>query len=395
MGSQAVTRIGVVGTGFVSSHFVMGLDRHPGYAVSRVLTRRPAAACLDYPRPDCLVSSLGEMLEHSDVVVECSGDPLHAADVIAAALTAGVPVVTLNAGFHITAGSWFVGKGLLSEAEGDQPGCLAALHEEALILGFEPMVYGTIKTHLDHDPIPAAMQLWSHSNGISLPLATAFTDGTKVQIEQALIANGLGAGIGANGLIGPAEDDLQAGANRLAAAAEALGMPIADYVLSGSLPQGVFLVGRHDARQQPALRYLRLGGGPYYVLLRHNIFVHLEILKTIERLLRDKQVLLDNSDTPTISVAAVAKRDLQPGERVPRGIGSFDARGEAVRIADFPGHLPIGLLQGAVMRRSLKRGDIFGLDDVELPESLALRAWLDIEARALGTGNARAAARNR
>ena len=36
---------------------------------------------------------------------------------------------------------------------------------------------------------------WSRRNGISLPMVTAFTDGTKLQIEQALVANGLGATI--------------------------------------------------------------------------------------------------------------------------------------------------------------------------------------------------------
>jgi predicted homoserine dehydrogenase-like protein len=79
----------------------------------------------------------------------------------------------------------------------------------------------------------------------------------------------------------------------------------------------VFVVGRHDARQQPALRYLKLGDGPYYVILKHNIFVHLEILKTIRRVVREHRILLDNSRFPTASVAAVAKRDLKPGDAIP------------------------------------------------------------------------------
>jgi predicted homoserine dehydrogenase-like protein len=75
----------------------------------------------------------------------------------------------------------------------------------------------------------------------------------------------------------------------------------------------------------------------------------------------------------------VVKRDLKPGDRIASGIGSFDVRGEAVRIADTAGHVPIGLLADAVIKRPLKRGDIIGMDDVELPDSLALRAWVDIE----------------
>ncbi len=36
------TRVGVVGTGFVSRHFCLSIKKHAGYAVSRVLTRRSA-----------------------------------------------------------------------------------------------------------------------------------------------------------------------------------------------------------------------------------------------------------------------------------------------------------------------------------------------------------------
>ena len=52
----------------------------------------------------------------------------------------------------VTAGSCFVHKGNLSEAEGDQPGCQAALKEEAEALGFRAVVYGNMKGVLNHEP---------------------------------------------------------------------------------------------------------------------------------------------------------------------------------------------------------------------------------------------------
>lgn len=376
-------RIGVVGTGFVSRHFVMGLDRHRDAVAVKVLTRRLREDCTDYPRPELLTNSLDEVLEACDVLLECTGDAIHATMVIDRAVRAGRPVVTMNAEFHITAGSWFAGRGLISEAAGDQPGCQAELAEEARALGFEPVVYGNLKGFLNKDPSRADMEFWGAKQGISLPMVTSFTDGTKVHIEQALVANGLGATIAPQGILSPANDDLQAAGEELAAMANAVGEPIADYVLSRKLPHGVFIVARHDGRQAAALEYLRLGKGPYYVLLKNNIFVHLEILKTIRRVVREKRILLDNSATPTISVAAVAKRDLKPGESLPYGIGSFDIRGEAVRIADHAGHLPVGLLYHGVVRRPVKAGDVLAMEDVELPESLALTAWRDIESRAL------------
>lgn len=382
MDHAPAVRIGVVGTGFISSHFIMSLDRHPGFEVSRVLTRRNPSECGDFPRPDLLTTSIAEVIDSSDVVLECTGDAVHATATIAKVVEAGLPVVTMNSEFHITAGSWFVGKGLVTEAEGDQPGCQAALLEEVRELGFDPLVFGNIKGFLNHDPTLEDMKYWGAKSGISLPMVTSFTDGTKVQIEQAFVANGLGGVIARKGMVGPETDDLRAGGSILAEEAERVGKPISDYVLSLKLPHGVFVVGRHDPRQQSALRYLKLGDGPYYVVLKHNIFVHLEILKTIKRVMREGRILLDNSARPVASVATVAKRDLAPGDRVECGIGSFDVRGEAVPIAQYRGHLPIGLMMGATLRRPVRRGDVIALDDVDLPDSLALRAWREIEHRA-------------
>jgi len=383
MSKEPAVRIGVIGTGFISAHFVMSLDRHEGYVASKVLTRRDPATCRDYPRPDLLTTSVAEVIENSDVILECTGDAVYATDTIAAAVSANLPVVTMNTEFHVTTGSYFVGKGLISEAEGDQPGCQASLLEEVRELGFQPLAFGNLKGFLNHDPTPEDMAYWGAKSGISLPMVTSFTDGTKVQAEQVLVANGLGAAIACKGMLGPKTDVMQEGANILCEAAERLGMPVADYVLSLKLPHGVFVAGRHDERQKGALRYLKLGDGPYYVVLRHNIFVHLEILKTIKRVVHQGRILLDNSAAPVASVATIAKRDLEPGHRIACGIGSFDVRGEAVTIAEHAGHLPIGLLMDGVVRRPLKRGDVLTLDDVDLPDSLALRAWREVEARAL------------
>ncbi len=387
------TQIGLIGTGWTARHFLMSLDRQPGLVASRVLTRRPVDQVRDFPRPDLLTNSLSEVIDHADVIVECSGDPIHATDVVDAAFKAGLPVVTMNAEFHITAGSRFVGRGLLTEASGDQPGVLALLAREARSYGFEPLVYGNMKGFLNRNPSLDDMTFWGRRNGISLPMVTSFTDGTKIQVEQALVANGLGADILRQGLVGPTEDVIQAGADQLCREAERLGRPVADYIISPKLPHGVFVAGRHDDRQKDALRYLKLGDGPYYVVLRHNIFVFLEIANSVRDLLDEGRILLDNGRRPVASVASIAKRTLEPGERIEAGIGSFAVRGEAVRIADAPGHLPIGLLADAVVRRRVPAGAMLAMDDVEMPDdSLAHRAWRDIEADCLSAVVPRAAA---
>jgi len=376
-------RVGVVGTGFIARHFTLEMERRDNFTLARVLTRRPLDRCTEFPFTDALTDSVTALVESCDVVLECSGDIVHAAAVVDQAFAAGKPVVTMNCEFHATVGSAYVDRGLLSEAEGDQPGCQAALVEEARARGFAPLVIGNLKGFLNRTPTPDEMRYWSERNGISLPMVTSFTDGTKLQMEQALTGNGLGATIAQNELLGITTNDINDGARQLAEAATVVGAPIVDYLIDLSLPHGVFVVGTHDPRQKDCLRYLKLGDGPYYTMLRPNIFVHLEIFNTIERVMRTGRPLLTNGHQPQISVAAVAKRPLEPGERIAHGIGSFELRGVCVRIAEHEGHLPIGLAEGLHVRRRVPAGEIVTFDDVDLEPTPTLELWRGIERRVL------------
>jgi predicted homoserine dehydrogenase-like protein len=375
-------RIGVVGTGFVARHFVIELLRRPGWALGHVLTRRPPHTVQGMPET-ALTDSIDALIESADIILECTGDIGHATEVAGKVLAAGKPLVTLNPEFHVTTGAAFVGQGLLTEAEGDQPGSLARLAEEALTMGFEPLVYGNMKGFLNRLPTPEDMRFWASRQGLSLPMVTAFTDGTKLQIEQCLIGNFAKADIAREDLLGPAVDELDAAATMLGEAALAAGGPITDYVLSQKLPHGVFVVARHDPAQRAALRYLKLGDGPFYTLVQPNILVHLEAFKTLERIVRGGPALLHNTARPHLSVAAVAKRRLLPGERIARGYGSFELRGSCVRIADRPDHLPIGLANELHVRRAIEPGQIVEFADVDIEPTPPLELWRRISRTAV------------
>lgn len=383
LGNGGPINIGIVGSGFISRHLTYSISHDDEFNVARVLTRRAIDSCQEFPKPEALTNSLEELIEASDIVLECTGDAIWATDVVQAAVYAGKPVVTMNAEFHVTAGSYFAGRGIVMEAEGDQPGCIASLREQAIAMGFRPLVYGNMKGFLNHTPTLEDMQFFGAKQGISLAMVTSFTDGTKVQIEQALVANAFGATIAQPEMLGPQEDDIRAAGQFLAEHAKQLNQPISDYVLSGKLPHGVFVVAEHDPEQQAALAYYKMGDGPYYTLIRNNIFVHLEILKTLRRVARGATSFLDNSATPSISVAAIAKRDLVPGERIDQAIGSFAVRGGSIRIVDEPNHIPVGLLANAVLERPVAAGELLRFEDVTLPESLALTAWQQVERAAL------------
>lgn len=369
-------KIGVVGSGFIARGITSELERDSTLAPHRVLTRRDrAVVASELKVSESLITNDVEDLRLCDLVVACTGDPIYATGVLDFALREGKKVVTMDAETQITTGHYLTSRGYITEAEGDQPGSLAALGHDAQQMGFEVLVYGNMKGYLNHDPKPDDMKYWSNKNGISLQQTTSFTDGTKVQIEQTLIANGLNGNILVTGLLGLTCDDLKAGAEELANKAVKAGIVACDYLLSSKLPAGVFVVGKHTTNQQDALRYLKMGDGPYYVLTRPYHLCHLEVCKTIRRVLNGGEILINNGLNPKISVATISKRDMVPGERIIRTIGSFDARGIAIKITEFPNHIPIGLVANATVSRKIERGQMLEWDDLELPDSLALRVW--------------------
>src|SRR3989344_5183751 len=376
MNKEAKTRVGIVGTGFTARGLSYSLCRSEDLEVSRVLTRRKLEEVRDLGVENRYVTnSIPELVDNSDIIVECCGDPVFGTKVVTQVMEAGIAVVTMDSELQVTTGSWLAKRGLITEAEGDQPGSIAALYRDVVGMGFKPVVLGNIKGFLNHTPTEDEMKYWANRSGISLDQVTSFTDGTKIQTEQALVANGLGVDIAQKGLLGVESVDYQDGARILAERATAMRMKISDYVLSPKSPAGVFITATHEREQSPFLRYYKLGEGPYYVLTRPFHLCHLEIAKTIRQVLRGEGVLLNNGENPQISVATVAKRRLIPGELVKRGIGSFTVRGEVVKIAENPQHVPIGLVFDVVLKRYVEPGQIITFDDIEIPESQALVAW--------------------
>jgi predicted homoserine dehydrogenase-like protein len=287
----------------------------------------------------------------------------------------------MDSELQVTTGSSLIGKGYITEAEGDQPGCLAALNNEVLDMGFKPLLYINMKKYLNYNPDIDSMKYWAKKSRISIEQVTSFTDGTKVEIEQVLVANGLGADILPEGMIGGDKiyDEFVQGATSLAEVAKENGIVMSDFLMCrNNSAAGVFIVAEHNEFQSPYLAYYKLGDGPYYILERPYHLCHLEIIKTLKNVVNGMPPLLTNSSSPTYSVAAIAKRTFKSGDRIERGMGSFDVRGRGIAIDSCLDHVPIGLLFDAQIKREIPEGEILRFDDLILPESEALEIWKKI-----------------
>ena len=278
------TRVGISGTGFVARGVFAALARQPDFAVTGVLTRRPVGRSAAAFPEALLTNSIDALVEAADVVFECSGDTLHAAEVLLSAGEAGRRLVTLCAEAQVTVGTALVLRGhSVTEAHGDQPGAFAALAREARAMDFQPLAYVNLKGFHDPDPSPESMAYWAGKQRITLRAVTSYTDGSKMQIEQVLVANGLGARIARPGLLGGEADDLAA-LDRFADAARALGAPISDYVVHPAVKGVVLLADNPVADLEPdfgPFAKLRTREGRAYALLKPYYLVHLEAARTL------------------------------------------------------------------------------------------------------------------
>jgi predicted homoserine dehydrogenase-like protein len=179
--------------------------------------------------------------------------------------------------------------------------------------------------------------------------------------------------------MGPLSDDVFTGGVQIAEAAKQLGRSVSDYILSPKSPAGVFIIAEHESNQKDYLRYLEMGEGPYYSLVQGYHLCHLEVAKTIRRVLNGGGILLNNTITPQVTVVAIAKKDLQAGDEIQRGIGSFEVRGIATKFSSHPNAVPIGLLENVTMVKRVEAGAILTFDDIDIPDSLALKACLKIK----------------
>ncbi len=375
----AVTKVGLSGTGFIARGVFSLIESMPDFEVTRILTRRPIAASADTFPEERLTNSTDDLIQDCDMIFECSGDTIHSTNVMIAAGEAGRKIVTMNSEAQVTTGSALVRMGFdITEAHGDQPGCLADLHYEALDMSFQPLVYINLKGFLNLTPTREDMIYWAKRQGLSLRQVTSFTDGSKLQVEQAFVANGLGATIAKQGLIGGSVDDLS-DLDYMAKAARDVGKPIADFVLNPGGPPGVLILGESAVADlaegyMPLTRLLTTNESAY-VLLRPHHLVHLEVGKTLRRAARGEAPLLTNSPSPSITVAAVAKRPLEAGTVIEEALGGFDVRGEAIELEGHEDALPITLMDGARLKTSIEPGQVIRASDVDVEETRAHRLY--------------------
>lgn len=295
-----------------------------------------------------------------DVLVEATGTVAHAARTVTAAIDAGKHVVSMNAELDATVGAALHARArrrgvVYGYADGDQPGVLTRLVEWATGTGFEVVAAINCKGFLDVDATPDSIGAWAERMETGARMVCSFTDGTKMQLENAIVANATGLRPEVRGMHGirTRRADLLADAGRVLR-----GAGVVDYTLGGDFGGGVLVIGRSHDRHRVGhyLDYLKMGPGPDYVFFRPYHLCHVEAAVSIAEAVLYGEPTVATRATPVVEVVSVAKRDLAAGTRLD-GVGGYTCRGVVDVVEQSGDALPIGLAEGAVLSAPVRRGE--------------------------------------
>lgn len=381
------------------------LHRLPDFELAFVVDRdiqvaRRAAHGLD---PGVRVSGAMEDLRGRaadiDVMVEATSSVYHALGHCLWGLDRGADVVLMNAevdlafGVPLRRAAESAGR-LVSSDAGDQHGVLMRMAEELRLWGVRPLVYGNIKGFLDRGATLASIVDEARKRNLSPGQCCAYTDGSKLNVEMALVGNALGASPSAPGMIGRSCSHVTDVLGHLDAREDpGLDGPEVDYVLGAEPGGGVYIVGvPEDPREADMLTYYKIpSSGGRYLFHRPFHLCHLETPTAILRVARSRRPLPDGPVSRRLDVFAHAKGALRPGDVLEEAMGS-DAVLGLVREAthgDRDGMVPQCLLQAAIerfgplaVRREVGAGDPIQMGDLELdaPDAEVLTAALFADA---------------
>lgn len=320
--------------------------------------------------------------EAVDIILEVTGTVGHATRVVLDAFKHRKHVVLVNAEIDSLIGPILKLKAdqagvVLTHTDGDEPGVAMTLLRYLKSLGLRPVAAGNIKGMVDHYRNPDTQRAFAQKNDQDVRKVTSFADATKLSMETTVLANATAFQAGRRGMYGPACQDVREMAERLPAT-QMLENGLVDYALGASPHTGAFVVVHEESPlKKMQLAYYKLGDGPFYVFYTPFHLPHIQIASTIGRAVIHHDPTVAPLGGPMCEVVTIAKRDLRAGERLD-GIGGFCAYGliDNAASARQLEALPIGLSEGAVLRRDVGKDELISFSDVAVcADSLVQALW--------------------
>ncbi|MCI4665764.1 MAG: SAF domain-containing protein [Neomegalonema sp.] len=349
-----------------------------------------------------------------DVVIDATGSPAAGVRHALRAAAEGRHMVMVNVEADVLAGGYlaerFAQAGLVySMAYGDQPALVCEMIDWARACGFKVVAAGKGTKYLPIFASSTPDTVWDHygltpeeaaQGGMNPQMFNSFLDGTKSALEMAAISNAAGLKAPKDGLLFPPAGvhDLaqilkpqadggvleEAGMVEVVSSLERDGRQVV-----GDLRWGVYVTfeaadntGAGAAYVQRCFREYGVSTDPsgrYAALWRPSHLIGLELgISVANAALRGEPTGRTNGFVS--DVVAVAKRPLAVGEMLD-GEGGYTVWGRIMRAEDSVARagLPIGLAHGVKLTRPVAEGQPLSWDDVEAPDSEAVRVRREME----------------
>lgn len=397
-------RIGLVGAGEMGTDIVTRVAHMPGIRIGAIAELNlPAAvkaveiACngedraREVARPDALnaamesdriaVTSDAAMLVESgliDVVIDATGIPAVGAEIGLSAMEQGKHLVMMNVEADVTIGAY-----LKAEAErlgvvytlgaGDEPSSCMELIEFVSAMGHPIVCAGKGKNNpLNIDATPDEYIEEAERRNMSPRMLVEFIDGSKTMVEMAAIANATGLVPDRPGLHGPAATKEQLSEVLVPQKDGGVLSDIGrvDYSVGAGVAPGVFVIAEMShPRVWERMEDLKLGKGPYFTFIRPYHLTSLEVPLTCARAVLYGKADMVPLDRPVAEVCAVAKRDLQAGERLD-AIGEYCYRAWIMRAEEARAAraIPCGLLTDGRVSTPIRKGELITYDNAAPPQ---------------------------
>lgn len=403
---NGVTPVAVIGAGYVATGVIHVLSATPAVTPALVVNRdvskaisafqaqgadiedivvsddvNTLASAISDKRPAVTQNSQVISSLPIDVIIEATGAIDYGTSVILSMLDAQKHVISYNAEADALLGWTFHERArengvVYTIADGDQPGAMLRLQQEVESMGFVTTTLLNCKRHLNVHQNPESGSGYSARDTTSAHMTTAFGDGTKMQVEQAVVANITAMPPCKRGMCG-IETTLEEAAVTIAGT-----LPegnLVDYTLAGDFGAGVGAMARHDDYElhKKAMVLYKMGEGPDYFFFRPYHLVHLELPSTLVDVLIYKRGLGTVEIPHVAEVTAIAKKNLEAGEKLDC-IGGFSAYGHIDTAEGSRGYLPVGLVEYATMVEPVSIDEPIPLAAAKLDTSVAaVQIWLE------------------
>ena len=309
-----------------------------------------------------------------DCVIEATGDAEFGTEVAYESVTRGKHVILISAEVDASVGpilKVYADRAgvIITYTDGDEPGVGMNLVRFVESMGCKAVLVGQLKGMLDRYRNPATQAEFGAKYEVTPAIVASFADGSKLNLEAAVMGNATGFVPQIRGMHGHAVPNVRDLLTKFTVEDFAKG-GLVDYALGAEPHTGAFvIVYNEQPLRQKMLSYLKMGNGPLHMFVTPYHLPPMQLPHSVARAVLFHDATLTPRGAPVCDSISYAKRDLKAGETLD-GMGGFTCYGlvDSYAVCRKGNFLPIAISKDCVLKRDIAKDQTISYDDVTLPK---------------------------